>query len=54
MLLVLGIGSLVAVHGIAITTIKDSFPSLKNWQVSTGTALVGFLIGLVYCTPVSF
>ncbi|KAF2901807.1 hypothetical protein ILUMI_04380 [Ignelater luminosus] len=51
MLLVLGIGSLVAVHGIAITAITDTFPSAKSWQVSTGTALVGFLIGLVYCTP---
>ncbi|XP_017785809.1 PREDICTED: sodium-dependent nutrient amino acid transporter 1-like [Nicrophorus vespilloides] len=51
MLLVLGVGSLVALQGCAITVIMDSFPSLKSWQVSLGTAIVGFLIGLVYVTP---
>lgn len=54
MLFVLGIGSLVALHGSVNTVILDNFPSLKNWQVSAGTALMGFLIGLVYVTPVSY
>lgn len=51
MLFVLGIGSLVALHGCVITVVTDAFPSLKNWQVSLGSAIVGFLLGLVYVTP---
>lgn len=53
MLFVLGVGSLVALQGSALTVIMDNFPSLKAWQVSLGTAVAGFLIGLVYVTPVS-
>ncbi|KAF2902507.1 hypothetical protein ILUMI_03679 [Ignelater luminosus] len=51
MLFVLGIGSLVALHGSVNTVIKDNFPSIKNWQISAGTAFSGFIIGLVYVTP---
>ncbi|KAF2906107.1 hypothetical protein ILUMI_00068, partial [Ignelater luminosus] len=51
MLFVLGIGSLVALQGCVFTVVKDAFPLLKNWHVSLITALIGFLIGLVYITP---
>ncbi|KAF2906108.1 hypothetical protein ILUMI_00069 [Ignelater luminosus] len=51
MLFVLGVGSLVALQACAFTVIKDAFPSLRNWHVSLITALIGFLIGLVYITP---
>lgn len=53
MLFVLGVGSLVALVGCAFTVINDAFPKLNILHVSFGTALVGFLIGLVYTTPVS-
>lgn len=52
MLFVLGVGSLVALQGCCNVVIMDAFPSLKAWQVSTGTAIAGFLVGLVYVTPV--
>ncbi|RZC33029.1 sodium-dependent nutrient amino acid transporter 1, partial [Asbolus verrucosus] len=51
MLFVLGAGSLVALQGCAFTVIMDAFPHLKIWQVSLSTAIVGFIIGLVYITP---
>lgn len=53
MLFVLGIGSLVALQSCAATIIKDEFPILKDWWIAAGTCIAGFLIGLVYVTPVS-
>ncbi|XP_071052118.1 sodium-dependent nutrient amino acid transporter 1-like isoform X2 [Onthophagus taurus] len=50
MLFVLGIGSMVALQGVAVTVIMDSFPHLKTWMVSLGTITVGFLFSLVYVT----
>ncbi|KAK4874052.1 hypothetical protein RN001_013412 [Aquatica leii] len=41
---------LVALHGCANTVIMDKFPALQPWKVSGGTALLGFLIGLLYIT----
>lgn len=52
MLFVLGVGCLVAMQACAFTVILDSFPKLKIWHVSLGTAIGGFLVGLVYITPV--
>ncbi|KAJ3644807.1 hypothetical protein Zmor_022510 [Zophobas morio] len=51
MLFVLGVGSLIALKGCAFTVILDAFPHLKTWHVSFCTAVVGFLVGLVYITP---
>ncbi|XP_049819193.1 sodium-dependent nutrient amino acid transporter 1 isoform X2 [Aethina tumida] len=51
MLIILGIGSLVALQGCAFTVIMDEFPYLKIWHVSLGTGILGFIIGLVYITP---
>nr|XP_008196787.1 PREDICTED: sodium-dependent nutrient amino acid transporter 1 [Tribolium castaneum] len=51
MLFVLGVGSLVALHGTVNTVVQDLFPKLKSWQVSAYTASGGFLIGLMYVTP---
>lgn len=53
MLFVLGVGSLIALKGCAFTVILDAFPHLKTWHVSFCTAVIGFLVGLVYITPVS-
>lgn len=54
MLFILGVGSLVALKACAVTVIMDSFPTLKIWHVSLGVAIAGFLVGLVYITPVSW
>lgn len=54
MLFVLGVGSNVAMTSCVMTVIRDKFPKVKLWQAAMGTATVGFLIGLVYMTPVSF
>ena len=53
MLFVLGVGSLVALHGTANTVLADIFPKLKSWHISAITASSMFLIGLMYVTPVS-
>lgn len=53
MLFILGVGSLIALQGSAFTVIMDHFPHWKKWYVSLGCAVSGFLIGLIYCTPVS-
>lgn len=53
MLFVLGVGSLVALHGTANTILEDLCPSLRKWQISLITACGGFLLGLMYVTPVS-
>lgn len=52
MLFVLGIGSNVAMTSCTMTVITDQFPKVKLWQGSIGVAIAGFLIGLVYTTPV--
>jgi len=51
MLLVLSVGSLVALQNSVNTAITDAFPNLKDWWVCAGTSIAGFLIGLVYVTP---
>lgn len=52
MLFVLGIGSNIAMCSCIITAIRDQFPSVKASHAALGVAFVGFLIGLVYITPV--
>lgn len=54
MLFVLGIGSAIAIVGGIISIIGDQFPSWKNWHIVLATSLIGFLVGTIYCTPVSF
>ncbi|KAL5286651.1 hypothetical protein ACFFRR_007957 [Megaselia abdita] len=51
MLFVLGIGSIVGMSGSIITVIRDQFTYLEKKYVVFGTAVVGFLIGIVYLTP---
>lgn len=53
MLFVLGIGSVVALHSAVVTVICDQFETLRFWRVAAVTCVGGFLIGLVYVTPVS-
>lgn len=53
MLFVLGIGSAIAIVGGIVSVVSDQFPSWKNWHIVLATSLFGFLVGTIYCTPVS-
>jgi len=53
MLYTLGIGSAVALAAAVITVICDQFPQFKYWMVTLGICSSGFLVGLIYITPVS-
>lgn len=52
MLFILGIGSNIAMCSSAVTVIRDQFPRILAWQAAIGVAIVGFLLGLIYATPV--
>jgi Sodium:neurotransmitter symporter family. len=53
MLYTLGIGSAVALAAAVITVICDKFPRFKYWMVTLAICSIGFLVGLIYITPVS-
>lgn len=54
MLFVLGTGSCVANTSSIITNIMDNLPKgkFKHWHITAVVSLFGFLVGLVYVTPV--
>lgn len=52
MLFTLGIGSAVSLTGCVITIVCDAFPTWKRWAVTLVICSSGFLLGLVYVTPV--
>lgn len=52
MLYVLGVGSSVSVYAAIITIFTDQFPGLKYWKAAVVTSVFGFLLGLLYITPV--
>ena len=54
MLFTLGVGSAVSLTGCVITIICDAFPKWKRWIVTLIISCAGFLLGLVYVTPVQF
>lgn len=51
MLFIVGVGSNLGVTTSIITAIRDQRPDIKHWHVVLGTAIIGFLSGLVYLTP---
>ncbi|XP_012252429.2 sodium-dependent nutrient amino acid transporter 1-like [Athalia rosae] len=51
MMLVLGIGSAMALAGGPFSVICDRFPNVKQWVIMLCISVVGFLIGLMYVTP---
>lgn len=53
MMTVLGIGSGVALHSVINTILMDAFPKIPITYMSLMTCSCGFLVGLVYVTPVS-
>lgn len=52
MLFTLGVGSATSLTSGLITIICDQWPDQKRWLVTLGVCIAGFLIGLVYVTPV--
>lgn len=52
MLVILGVGSLIALQGCVFTVITDEYRSVKIWHATLLTTTLGFLIGLSYVTPV--
>jgi ribose/xylose/arabinose/galactoside ABC-type transport system permease subunit len=53
MLYTLGIGSAVALAAAVITVICDQVPNFNYWVVTLALCTIGFLVGLIYITPVS-
>ena len=53
MLFTLGVGSATALSGGVITILREEFPSVTQMQATSVVSLLGFLVGLVYITPVS-
>lgn len=53
MLFVLAIGTTVAFTNVIISIVKDRFPSYQNWKVAAVVTVLGFLVGIIYCTRVS-
>lgn len=54
MLFVLGLGSAVSLQSAIVTVLADHYrKTMRYWQVSLIACVIGFLIGLIYVTPVS-
>ena len=52
MLFTLGIGSSTSDVGAIMTIIHDKFPRWRKELIDAGICISGFLLGLVYVTPV--
>ena len=52
MLFTLGVGSEVTMAGSVITVVCDSLPNYKRWKITAILSAIGFLLGIVYVTPV--
>lgn len=52
MMLVLGVGSAMALCGAPFSVICDRFPHVAKWKIILAISVTGYLIGLVYVTPV--
>lgn len=53
MLFILGIGSQAGMVNVVISIFKDQFYQVKQWKISLGVCFTGFVVGIIYCTPVS-
>ncbi|XP_015510299.2 sodium-dependent nutrient amino acid transporter 1 [Neodiprion lecontei] len=51
MMLVLGVGSAMALCGAAFSVVCDRFPHVNQWKIMLIISVVGYCIGLVYVTP---
>lgn len=52
MLFVLGTGSAVALCGAIFNVFRDHLPQLKQWMLAFCVTCFGFVVSLVYITPV--
>ena len=52
MLVTLGLGSATGLCNGVISVVCDQWPNLSKVKVTTGFCIAGFIIGLVYVTPV--
>ena len=53
MMMVLGIGSAVALVTAVNTVLLDSFPGVKTIYISAISCVIGFAAGIIFVTPVS-
>lgn len=53
MMYVLGVGSAVALCGAVFSILCDHFPKVKHWMLVLAVSIFGFVVSLVYITPVS-
>lgn len=53
MMAVLGVGSGVALLSTVNTVLLDAFPRVPTVYMSATTCTIGFLVGLIYVTPVT-
>ena len=53
MLITLGLGSATGLTSAVIAIIADNKPNWNKTYITLGVCIFGFLIGLVYLTPVS-
>lgn len=53
MLLTLGIGTAIAIVNGIVTVVCDEFTNFKRFWVTSAVCVCGFLVGLIYVTPVS-
>ncbi|KAJ8668094.1 hypothetical protein QAD02_009757 [Eretmocerus hayati] len=51
MLFLLGIGSGIGIVGGIVSIINDQFPKLKHSHIVLATTVIGFSVGMLYCTP---
>ena len=52
MLFTLGVGSAASLTGCVISVVCDALPNYKRWIITVVICSIGFLLGLVYVTPV--
>lgn len=52
MMFVLGAGSAVALFQAANGIVEEKYPQLATWKRVMGFSTLGFLLGLIYITPV--
>ena len=53
MLFTLAVGSAAGLTGCVTGVLCEAFPKIPRWAITGATCASGFLLGLVYVTPVT-
>lgn len=53
MMFVLGVGSAAGMTSSIVNAIHDQYPSTNYWKIVYPVCISGFIVGLVYVTPVN-